>query len=372
MSTIHKTRFSTLLLVVLVLSLAACQAGIPTSQVVPSTGTEIPPTPEAVVIPATPTAPAPTALPTATLPALPDVDISRLNGIELTIQHPWINGQGAAFEALVAGFNASNAWGIQLTAIGTGGFEAVADALTTAGMQTDLVIARGFDLASLSGSDSLADLRPYFNDTEWGAADYYQNEAVFSVLAPQAGENISLWYLPIAYEPGLLYYNQTWAEELGFAAPPKTPSELKEQMLAASAEKLQDENVDNNGAGGLWISASPAAALSWYRAFSGQFDKNAGILSFNNTAATESFTYLKTLFDEDVSWIGAQLVPHGYFSDRLALAYEGTLDDLPIQEGAFSRASSEDEWVTLPYPTADGVGSLSMETVAVAVAAGSP
>jgi len=174
------------------------------------------------------------------------------------------------------------------------------------------------------------------------------------------------------HQPGVLVYNQSWAQELGFSAPPRTPGELAAQMLPAAAEKLQDNDYNNNGTGGLWISDSPSAALSWYRAFYGQFDPAKPVLSFNNQAGSQSFTYLKQLFDQDGSWVGQQEVPYDYFARRLALAYEGTLDDINIQEGYQKRAESEDKWLSLPYPTPDGTGSLSLETLSVGIANGTP
>jgi ABC-type glycerol-3-phosphate transport system substrate-binding protein len=65
-------------------------------------------------------------------------------------------------------------------------------------------------------------------------------------------------------------------------------------------------------------------------------------------------------------------VPYAYFATRLALAYEGTLDDIIIQEGYQQRAESADQWISVPYPTPDGTGSLSLETVSIGIAKGTP
>jgi ABC-type glycerol-3-phosphate transport system substrate-binding protein len=96
------------------------------------------------------------------------------------------------------------------------------------------------------------------------------------------------------------------------------------------------------------------------------------VLGFNTQAGSQSFTFLKQLFSEDGSWVGQQEMPYTYFAERLALAYEGTLDDIIIQESYQERAESEDQWLTLPYTTPDGMGSLSLETVSIGIAKGTP
>jgi hypothetical protein len=50
----------------------------------------------------------------------------------------------------------------------------------------------------------------------------------------------------------VLVYNQSWARELGINQAPRSPGELAAQMLPAAAEKLQDNDIYNNGTGGMW------------------------------------------------------------------------------------------------------------------------
>ena len=60
----------------------------------------------------------------------------------------------------------------------------------------------------------------------------------------------------------VLYYNQTWLEELGFSGPPTTPEEFKE-MACAAAE------ANGDGTGGYILRDDASAMASWTYAFGG-------------------------------------------------------------------------------------------------------
>jgi len=115
----------------------------------------------------------------------------------------------------------------------------VGDQLASAGLQTNLAIAAGYDLAELASTGALADLGPYFYDQQYGIGEEYDPDSAFYQLSPLATYKEHWWYLPIAYQPGVLVYNQSWAQELGFSQPPRTPGEVAAQMLPAAAENYK-------------------------------------------------------------------------------------------------------------------------------------
>ncbi len=51
----------------------------------------------------------------------------------------------------------------------------------------------------------------------------------------------------------VMFYNNTWASELGFDAAPQTADEFKEQACAAAAANDADDTPDNDGTGGLCL-----------------------------------------------------------------------------------------------------------------------
>jgi len=357
-----------LFLLGLCLGLAACQSGAAAPQVTPGDTSTLPlPT-----LPAPTATPTPSPTPTATAVPIPAAEPEELKGLELSVLHPWVNESETAFLSLVEDFNAKNTWGIKLHPHTAGSLSAVAEALAAGDLTENLIIGNGYDLAPAAKSGGLISLTPYMRDGEYGLGDAYQASSVFAGLAPEAGDGMDWGFLPLAYQPALIYYNQSWGKELGFTSPPRTPAELQAQMLPAAAEKLLDKDDTNNGAGGLWISDSASAPLAWYQAFGGEIVLKEGVLSFNNEAFLEAVTFLKGAYAQDAAWVGAQKTPYDYFARRQALAYEGTLEDLLAQEGYTARSESSDAFITLPYPSPDGSGSISLETLSVGIRPGSP
>ena len=60
----------------------------------------------------------------------------------------------------------------------------------------------------------------------------------------------------------MMYYNQTWLEELGYDGPPTTPDEFKE-MACAGAE------ANGDGTGGYILRDDASAVAAWAMAFGG-------------------------------------------------------------------------------------------------------
>jgi len=361
-------RFSRLLLPALVvLVLSACQL-IPGSTVAPTANpSEVEPTPtaEATQIPptATPTTEVETSTPEITQPAQEIVPLNFIRGLRVTLAHPWMNEAADKFETIITEFNTSNELGIEVIARRAGGEIALSDALIDGTFKDHLVLTRGFDLA---GAD---DGNTWVNLSEAPGIEGITPEVqTCSTCADYLDQAHQDRYITLLYQPALLYYNQTWARELGFEVPPRTLQELLEQLQAAATSKINDGDFDNNGTGGLWTSITPQSTLAWYRVFGGGFLPEDDLPVFGRDPMVESFNLLKNLRGSGLSWQPLKPTAYEDFVKRSALAYEGTLSDMMSQEIAFEVSQSNDEWITLPYPTADGNGSISMETMSISIA----
>ncbi len=302
-----------------------------------------------------------TATPVGTLPA------ANLNGLVIRVAYAWIDEQALAFEALADTFSLTNPWGFEVQPVRYPSCTEMAEAYREFGVSEDAALCWTADLEGLSSNGAWVNLAPFITDTALGVSGLYSAESLVNPLS-QAGPS---WTLPLAINPGLLYYNQTWARELGFENAPATPEELQEQLSAALQALLADENLNNNGTGGLWLSKTPLSALSWYSALGGKPKAEDGLPVFQPEALDAAFQYLKTLYETDASWVGALNTPYAYFADRFALAYEGDLSDLQLQEAYSSQSPYADQWVTIPYPNPSGSGSLAFETLSAAIRAGS-
>ncbi len=77
-------------------------------------------------------------------------------------------------------------------------------------------------------------------------------------------------------------------------------------------------------------------------------DPQAGFLP-EREVMMEAFNFLKSLYLADESWSGIEANAYRYFSNRYALAYEGSLSDLKYTNAYQNSGSFQDEWTTLPY-----------------------
>lgn len=297
--------------------------------------------------------------PSPTRPAYLEVDEQALNGVSLEFLHPWTNETNAAIQALVSQFNKNNQWSIRVNATSFGGAEALQEELKDrlgTGDMPDVVAINPYLVQGLDGDYFWLDLSQFITDDKWGL-DTDTLKAIPDVFLEQNTVNGKVIGLPFGMSGSFLMYNLSWAKELGFTEPPSTPGELQEQLCAASKVKLTDNDFENNGTGGMWISNSPLAVYAWYGAFGGQAHSGDGSASFNNQATGDSFLYIKDLFDQSCAWIGRQPTPYDYFANRYTLAYPASLIDLHAQESAFAVSENQDEWILIPYPTPDGKGS---------------
>ena len=316
----------------------------------------------------------PTPTPTSTRSPYLEIESSQLQGASITLMHPWLSGTAKALQGQVDEFNKTNAWGIQVLVESAGGID---DLMVTLNQRLldeqmpDLAVMYPYQARQLDGDYLWLDLSPYIKDSEWG-------------LSPELEVNINDVYLqsnqldstmigfPASISAPVLFYNSSWAQELGFDAIPMTPESLEEQVCAAAQAVLQDDNLENDGTGGLLIDRSPLAALSWFYAFGGQLSGEDGIPSFNNQAGEESFGFVKSLYDRNCAWIGRQSEPYDYFATRFALVYAGSLEDMILQSEAFTRAEVTDEWIMLPYPSLDGKGTLVVDGMSYIVTVNKP
>ncbi len=217
------------------------------------------------------TGPAPTQPPTL-IPTLA-VDLTALRGLSLQVWHAFAGGAEAVFTSQVERFNSENEWGIQVTQAGYGDYPTLFDAVNSAiesGGTPDLVAALPEQTLAWEASASIVNLSPYISDPNWGigsdvVADF---PAVFWAQDTLAGKQLGI---PAQRSARFIFYNKTWAHELGFENPPVSADEFRQQACAANASFRVDSNTQNDGYGG-WIVDTDwqtilllAACLRWRR-----------------------------------------------------------------------------------------------------------
>lgn len=337
------------ILVLFILSSVILPACIPTPSAVQpteSSSAETPsPTQLATII-------APVLSTPASLPHL-QIEESQLDGIEILFGHPWTGTPAQTTQELVNQFNQENSWGIRvkINEIGSTGLLNDFVEKNFNGPDQANIIAAPMEQLALwqEKANVIINLDDYIQDPKWGfSQDEISN--FYPVFWDQGIYDSRRLGIPAYRDAQILFYNQSWAQDLGFTNPPQTSNAFEMQICAAAKDvKLKS----NDGTGGWIINTAPLSMLSWIRTFGGgniqQFDNQE--YSFNTPQTQEAFSFLKKIQDEDCAWNSRLASPYEYFSNRQALIYAGTLMDIPSQMNSDKKFETSDKWTIIPYPS---------------------
>ena len=325
------------------LILSACIAGSPTH-----TSTPVLPPATATSTP-TPIGFTPTASPSPTPPF--GVDPAALRGVNIQVWHAFSGGAEGVFSDQVAQFNAVNEWGLTVTPTGYGDYTTLFDAVNTAlesGGTPDLVAALPEQTLLWDASASVVDLSPYLGDPAWGLGSdgIVDFLPVFWMQDNLDGKQLGV---PAQRSARFLFYNQTWAHELGFTSPPATADEFRQQACAANTSFQADDNLQNDGFGGWIVDADWQTTYSWMLAFGGGVTagNTYGFRTDPNLAALQ---FLKGLYDDHCAWLSTETTPYVSFARRSALFVSGDLAEVPLANESMSRLNNTDEWRLVPFP----------------------
>ncbi len=315
--------------------------------------------PVAMETPAATAPPAATRIPTPSkTPAVASrlgVQETALDGITLDVWHAWYGEPASLFESQINEFNQSNPWGILARVHGFQNYTelyTLASAAVHGPDRPDVVVGLPEYAVEWQVYEGVVDLTRYVNDPLYGLSP--AEVADFpSVFWEQDQLGTVRLGVPAQRTTRLLVYNRTWAEELGFSAPPRDAQEFQEQACKANKSFLGDEDPQNDGVGGWLIDTHPISDLSWLLAFGGGAQEGDG-LRFLRPENIEATRFVKGLSEAGCAWQTRDLEPLGKFVDRQALFATAGLEDLPDLARAFALAGNRDEWTVLPFLGSEG------------------
>jgi multiple sugar transport system substrate-binding protein len=321
------------------------------------------PTPGSTQVPAKYTAtliPAIPPTPNEKTPSALGVTATQLQGVQVNLWYPWVGSNGAEIQSIVEEFNHSNNWGITVQANPYEGFgrldEAMESALLT-NTQPDVIIDYGYQARHWDSVDAILDLTPYVNDPVWGMPSDEQSDFYPSFWGEDLVTNTSTGQtrrlgIPFYRSAYVLYYNQSFAHELGYPNPPITAEDFRVRACAAAQFNNNKGDKSNLGKGGWLVTSQPGELVGWIYAFGGGITNpgSAGYM-FNTPETLQAFQYLKGLQESGCAWLGTSIESQTEFANRHALFVVGSLFDIPAQREAFAKAGSKDEWVVLPFPS---------------------
>jgi len=345
-------------LVALSLTAAACQGASPAAAASPTPSV----TPTLTTTPLNLATSTPAETPTATSVPI-KLQSSRLKGTQILLQHSWSGAARKALEDLVSQFNRSNPWGITASAEQVGDGQLLYAQLETRLAKNDyealpnLIAAAPEQIASLNDQENITvNLQPYLLDAQYGLKPEEQKaiaDAFWAQDRPMLGVQMGL---PAQRNLALLFYNSSWAQELGFSKAPATPEEFQTQACAATKAVKDKADPNATGTGGWIVSYQAETLMSWMAAFGGGELPLRPSQSYNfNTPANQKATaFLSGLFDDGCAWLSRQPTPYAYFAQRQALFYSGDLTDIDVQARINAHLSASDTWTVIPYPTTGG------------------
>lgn len=338
--------------------------------------------PASTLTPELTAAPKPTRTPRPTRTTTPTVEITveptntppseglstrDLAGVSVQFWHPWTGNKEFAVLSLVNQFNAVNEHGIVVTAFSQGS-DLYTNVRAAFGSEAIPNLVAGYN-NQLQSWDNLGgivvDLDEYVHDPEMGL-DADDQADFFPVFWEQDTNLEKRLGLPVYRSTVLIFYNQSWAQELGFDAPPHTLDELKEQACAAAA-------ANNDSTGGLFASTDVSTNMSWLFAFGGDLlhpnQKHYQATTSENQAA---FTFLQGLVEQGCAWTPDAYYPNQEFAERKGLFYPSSIAGIPYQVDAFETAGNFDQWSLLPFPTRTGTPLINVYGPAYAILESTP
>lgn len=356
----------------LLIILAACQLS-PTGQASPAFTSVIIHTPTGVQISVPTLSAVSTPSPYPSVPTATSlIQTGELKGVTIAF---WFTVDQTALPHLldlIAEFNETNPWGVQVEPVPLSSYGVMQERFDAARQEGELPgLVAAYTEQMLywdAGAYSLLDLSRYMDDAVWGLsteevhdfyAEVWEREGLkWKVRGAQDGLRIGLpWYR----SGTLLVYNQTWAEELGFAAPPSTPDELQRQACAAASANRQDGDRENDGSGGLLISQDASVLLSWVFAFGGQIVQQGGQgYHFVSPEFKQALQYLHNLYTEGCAWQSDDPVPSREFANRKALFLPVSVRELLAVQQALIDVGNQDVWIVLPFPSPEGPAVLEV------------
>jgi len=274
----------------------------------------------------------------------------------------WHNHSGIREESLIEmidEFNADNECGITVDPQNQGGYNDIRDKMN-AGIQTGelpgLVVGYQNDQAFYALGNGLADIDPYLFSPDWGLTKEQRNDFYQSFL--EQGVHPAFDSQRLGFPPNrsmeVLFYNQTWLEELGYDGPPETPAEF-EEMACAAAE------VNGDGTGGYILRDDASAVAAWTMAFGGSILTEDGTAyNYDGDATKEAMTMLKRMVDDGCAYFFTEGYPNPEFAARRAIFAQGSTSGIRFYAADMEAAENDDAWgiTALPHTTEQPVQNI--------------
>jgi multiple sugar transport system substrate-binding protein len=281
-----------------------------------------------------------------------------LSGTEIAFWHVWGTGSAAeGMTAIIDEFNNTNEWGITVVGVEQGRQNDLETAVNAGIASGDLPNVTPGYANSLANWNSVGVIRPvndFIDDPDYGLTTDEQAAIYGGPYGQGTLPDGSQVGLPIHQSANVLFYNKSWAEELGFPDSPVTSEEFKEQICAAAEFNANDDDPDNDGTGGFVHFPGASNIASWAYAFGGDIvTESRDAYDLNSQVMLDVALFLKDIQDNGCTF-ATDSYPNPEFATRKALFVASSTAGIPFQAAAFETAGNADEWILIPFAGPDG------------------
>lgn len=262
-------------------------------------------------------------------------------------------------DEMVAEFNATNEWDIEVVAEYAGGYSEIYDKMITAiaandpSLMPNLVVGYANQVAKYQLTDSLVDMDEFVDSAKWGLTDEEKAdfpEGIFEAdVSPMFGDGHFRMAFPPNRSMEVMYYNLDWLNEMGYDGPPKTWAEFKEMACKATDAA--------KGTVGYEISTDASRFASMVFSRHGTyFEEDGSSFTLTNDTVKETMSFIKGMYDEGC----ATLIAESYgdqtdFGNYKCLFTIGSSSGIPYYASAVkSGEQGEFQWGVAPLPYMDG------------------
>jgi ABC-type glycerol-3-phosphate transport system substrate-binding protein len=283
------------------------------------------------------------------------VQSAEIKGIRIHFWYVAPSQDAASVQTLLQAFTTSNHWDIQLEATAFTGYGELAERVE-AGLYAadlpDVLAAPVYQALSWDANNkTLLDLTPYISDPTWGLTANEQSDFYAAFWPIETAPKSKRIGLPLHRSGLVLYYNLTWAKELGFNTPPASPLAFKRQACAAAKSNTNDDAGVNDGTGGWLVGEEPAGLAAWMLAFGGEIVRpDEKGYQFDTSEAAEAAEFIADLYASGCAWVSPGRYANAEFAARRALFLTGSTAGIPYQQTALQAAGNADEWTVIPFP----------------------
>ena len=294
---------------------------------------------------------------------------SDLNGLEIDFWYIWdFDEPGIGMNAIVDRFNLENEWGIQVTPHDHGLTHDPMESIETAineGLVPHVMVGDAPVISGWYQAGLTVDLTPYLSDPAAGMSIKDQNDYYSGIFEP--------FILPDHIRPGLpftqsiqvMYYNQTWAAELGFSRAPGSSSDLFDQVCAAAEGFIENEDR----AGGIILYPEAANILGWVYAYDGYLqDQNYGSYQFSTPEIIKVARDWQDLSKDECGFMISQYpdpmareIEFTKFNQRQTLVVMNSAEHLEQVHLQANQTGRADDWTMLPFLGPDGKKAVPAE-----------